>query len=93
MQQYEKAIADYEQAMKLNPNDIDTPQRLNYAKSMLAARNAPPSTATPAPPEKPGLITPLNIGIVLVLIVIIAVVVRIKQRGKPEIPSSSTRIR
>ena len=62
--QYEKAIADYEQALKLNPNDIDTPQRLLYARGQLAARNAPPPTPTPATPtptpEAPGLITPLE---------------------------------
>jgi tetratricopeptide (TPR) repeat protein len=93
MQKYELAIPDYEQAMKLNPNDIDTPQRLQYARGMLAARNAPPPGPTPVVVEKSGLLTPLNIAIVLVLIVVGAVVAKVMTRGKAETPSSSNRIR
>ena len=81
-QDYEKAIADYQQALKLKPDDYDTVQRLQYAQSMLAAKNAPPPT--PTPKEKPGLITPVNIGIVLALIIVIAVVLRFVTRGKAE---------
>jgi tetratricopeptide (TPR) repeat protein len=92
-QQYEKAIADYEQTMKLDPNDVDTPMRLQYARTMLANKNAPPPTPVPLPtPEAPGLFTPLNIILALVVIGIIAVVVRMVTRGKPEV-TSSTRIR
>ncbi len=98
MQQYENAINDYKEAMRLNPNDTDTPQRLQYAESMLAAKNATPApapTATPSPtPEKPGLIsliTPLNIGIAIAALIIIAVIVRLITRGKEE--PTSGRIR
>ena len=98
MQQYENAINDYKEAMRLNPNDTDTPQRLQYAESMLAAKNATPTpapTATPSPtPEKPGLIsliTPLNIGIAIAALIIIAVIVRLITRGKEE--PTSGRIR
>jgi tetratricopeptide (TPR) repeat protein len=98
MQQYENAINDYKEAMRLNPNDTDTPQRLQYAESMLAAKNAPPPpsppppTATPSPtPEKPSLITPLNIGIAIAALIIIAVIVRLITRGKEE--PTSGRIR
>src|SRR6266508_1211848 len=98
MQQYENAINDYKEAMRLNPNDTDTPQRLQYAESMLAAKNATPApapTATPSPtPEKPGLIsliTPLNIGIAIAALIIIAVIVRLITRGKEEPTSSRIR--
>src|ERR1700694_3258392 len=91
MQQYEKAIPDYEQAMKLDPKDIDTPQRLQYAKSMLAMKNEPVAKPTPEPGS--GLFTPFNIVIGLIVLVIIAAIVRIITRGKPEVASSSSRIR
>ena len=52
-QRYENAINDFKEALRLNPNDIDTPQRLQYAESMLAAKNAPPPTATPTPTPSP----------------------------------------
>ena len=93
MTQYEKAIADYEAALKLKPDDYDTVQRLQYAQGMLAARNAPPPTATPTPKEAPGLITPLNIGIAIAVLAIIAVVARLVTRGKSEGEPSSGRIR
>jgi tetratricopeptide (TPR) repeat protein len=35
LQDYAKGIADYEQALKLNPDDSDTQQRLQYARSVL----------------------------------------------------------
>jgi hypothetical protein len=61
---------------------------------MLAARNAPPPTATPIPKEEaPGLITPLNIGIAIAVLVIIAVVARLVTRGKSEGEATSGRIR
>jgi hypothetical protein len=89
--QYEKAIPDYEAALKINPQDNDTFQRLQYAQSMLAKRNAsPPPVASPSAsptPEKPSLlslINPLYIGIGVVALIIIAVVVRLLTRGKPE---------
>ena len=92
MQQYENAINDYKEAVRLNPNDIDTPQRLQYAESMLAAKNAPPSpTATPTPTPAPSFITPLNIGIAIAVLLIIAVIVRLLTRGKQE--PTSGRIR
>ena len=89
-QDYEKAIADFEAALKLKPDDYDTIQRLQYARQMLAAKNAPPPTPTPTPVERTWL-TPLNIGIVILVILIIAVVVRLLTRGKEE--PTSTRIR
>jgi tetratricopeptide (TPR) repeat protein len=100
MLQYENAINDYKEALRLNPNDTDTPQRLQYAESMLAAQKATPTpmtpTATPSPtPEEPGLIssliTPLNIGIAIAALIIIAVIVRLITRGKGE--PTSGRIR
>ena len=92
MTQYEKAIADYQAALKLNPQDNDTFQRLQYVQGMLATKNAPPPTATPSPtPEKPGLITPLNIGIAIAVLIIIAVIVRLVTRGKEEPTSSRIR--
>ena len=91
-QQYENAINDYKEAIRLNPNDIDTPQRLQYAESMLAAKNAPPPpTATPTPTPAPSFITPLNIGIAIAVLLIIAVIVRLLTRGKQE--PTSGRIR
>ena len=92
LQQYEKAIADYQAALKLNANDYDTVQRLQYVQGMLAAKNAPPSpSATPTPTPRPSLITPLNVGIALVSLIIIAIIVRLVTRGKPE--ETSGRIR
>jgi len=83
LQQYEKAIADYQVALKLKPDDYDTVQRLQYVQAMLAAKNAPPPTATPTPtPTKAGLITPLNIGIAIAVLIVIAVIVRLVTRGK-----------
>ena len=91
-QQYENAINDYKEAIRLNPNDIDKPQRLQYAESMLAAKNAPPPpTATPTPTPAPSFITPLNIGIAIAVLLIIAVIVRLLTRGKRE--PTSGRIR
>ena len=79
----------------MNPNDIETPQRLQYAESMLAPKNAPPPpTATPTPtPEASftSFITPLNIGIAIAGLLIIAVIVRLLTRGKQE--PTSGRIR
>jgi tetratricopeptide (TPR) repeat protein len=46
--QYEKAIPDYEAALKVNPQDNDNVQRLQYAQSMLAAKNASPSPTRPS---------------------------------------------
>ena len=90
-QEYEKAIADDEAALKLNPADEQTVSRLQYARTMLAAQNAPPPTPTPAPtPEPRGLVTPLNVGILLAAVLIIAIVVKIvRDRSKPEPPTSS----
>jgi tetratricopeptide (TPR) repeat protein len=97
-QQYENAIADYQAVLKVNPQDNATFQRLQYAQSMLAARNATPSP-TPSPmasptPEEKGLmdkISPLYIGIGIVALIIIAVIVRLITRGKAE--ETSHRIR
>jgi tetratricopeptide (TPR) repeat protein len=100
MQQYENAINDFKEAMRLNPNDPDTPQRLDYSESMLAKQKATPTpmtpTATPSPtPEEPGLIssliTPFNIGIAIAVLIIIAVIVRLITRGKEEPTSSRIR--
>jgi tetratricopeptide (TPR) repeat protein len=91
-QQYENAIKDYKEALRLNPNDTDTPQRLQYAQSMLAAKNAPPPpTATPTPTPSPSFVTPVNIGIGIVVLLIIAVIIRLLTRGKQE--PASGRIR
>ena len=89
MTQYDKGIADYQAALKLKPEDYDTVQRLQYAQGIVAAKNAPPPT--PTPKEEPGLLTPLNIGIVFAVLIIIAVVVRLVTRGKEE--PTSNRIR
>src|SRR5207244_12223469 len=93
--QYENAIPDYEAALKINPQDNDTFQRLQYAQSMLAKKNAsPPPAASPTPsptPEKPGLITPLNIGIAVAVLLIIAVIVRLLTRGTRKETSSIIR--
>ena len=95
-QDYEKAIPDYEAALKIKgeANDYETVQRLQYARAMLAAQNAPQPTPTPAPtPEPKGLITPLNIGIALAIILIVAIIIKVvSTRGKPE-PTTSSRIR
>src|SRR5207247_9836269 len=82
--QYENAIPDYEAALKVNPQDNDTFQRLQYAQSMLAKKNAsPPPAASPThspTPDKQSLISlltnPLYIGIAIVALVILAVAVR-----------------
>jgi len=68
---------------------------LQFAQGRLAAKNAPPPTATPTPtPEKPSLLTqinPLYIGIAVVALIVIAVIVRLITRGKAE--PTSHRIR
>jgi tetratricopeptide (TPR) repeat protein len=97
-QQYENAIADFQAVLKVNPQDNDTFQRLQYAQSMLAAKNAspsptPPIAASPTPEEKSLMdkISPLYIGIGVVALLIIAVLVRLLTRGKAE--ETSHRIR
>ena len=97
-QQYEKAIADYQAELKVNPQDNDTFQRLQYAQSMLAAKNATPSPTpplpSPTPEEEKGLmdkINPMYIGIGIVALLVIAVLVRLLTRGKVE--ETSHRIR
>src|SRR6516225_2479858 len=96
-QQYENAIADYQTELKVNPQDNDTFQRLQYAQSMLAAKNVTPSPTPPIPsptPEEKRLmdkISPLYIGIGVVALLIIAVLVRLLTRGKAE--ETSHRIR
>ncbi len=96
-QQYENAIADYQAELKVNPQDNDTFQRLQYAQSMLAAKNASPSPtppiASPTPEEKRLMdkISPLYIGIGVVALLVIAVIVRLVTRGKAE--PTSHRIR
>src|SRR2546423_165615 len=70
-QQYQNAIADYQAVLKVNPQDNDTFQRMQYAQSMLTAKNASPSptppiaAASPTPEEKTLMdkISPLYIGI------------------------------
>ena len=88
LQNYEKGIADYEQTLKINPNDYDTQQRLQYAQAALAAKNAPPAAATPAPTPEPALFNPKNIGIALAvflaLIGIIFMVTRRRGGGRDE---------
>ncbi|MGE5208909.1 MAG: tetratricopeptide repeat protein, partial [Alphaproteobacteria bacterium] len=89
-QQYENAIADYQAVLKANPQDNATFQRLQYAQSMLAAKNATPSPtppiASPTPEEKSLMdkINPMYIGIGIVALLIIAVVIRLLTRGKVE---------
>src|SRR4029079_1744820 len=91
MRDYEKAIPDFQQALKLNPNDPDTPMRLQYAQSMMAQKNQPTPTpipdATPAPVAT-SLFTPLNIVLGVVVLGILAAVIRLITRGKAE-PTSS----
>src|SRR5919198_735513 len=88
--QYENAIADYQAVLKANPQDNDTFQRLQYAQSMLVAKNASPSPtpplASPTPEEKSLMdqIKPLYVGIGVVALLIIAVIVRLVTRGKAE---------
>ena len=99
MGQYEKAIPDYEAALKLNPQDNDTFSRLQWTQGQLKAKNAPPpstttTTAPTATPEKPSLISqinPLYILIGVVALIVIAAIVRLITRGKVE--STSHRIR
>jgi hypothetical protein len=70
---------------------------MQYAQSMLAAKNASPSPTPPIPsptPEEKRLmdkISPLYIGIGVVALLIIAVIVRLVTRGKAE--ETSHRIR
>ena len=98
-QQYENAIADYQVVMKANPQDNETFQRLQYAQSMLAARNASPSPTPPMPSATPeekksslmDKISPMYIGIGVVALIVIAVLVRLLTRGKAE--ETSHRIR
>ncbi|HEY4757995.1 MAG TPA: tetratricopeptide repeat protein, partial [Chthoniobacterales bacterium] len=96
LQDYEKGIADYQQALRINPSDYDTQQRLQYAQAALAAKNAPPPTATPTPTPTAGLFTPVNIGIaVVILLVLIGIIFVVSRRrggsGGEEV--SSGRIR
>ncbi|PYK23713.1 MAG: hypothetical protein DME52_11980 [Verrucomicrobia bacterium] len=91
--QYEKAIPDFQAALKLNPQDNDTFQRLQWTEGQLKTKNAPPPTTTAAAaapsatPEKPSLmsqIKPLYIVIGIVVLIVIAVIVRMLTRGKAE---------
>jgi len=91
MGQYEKAVPDYEAALKLNPQDSDTFSRLQWTQGQLKAKNAPPPTTTTAAPtatpEKPSLISqinPLYILIGIVALIVIAAIVRLITRGKVE---------
>jgi tetratricopeptide (TPR) repeat protein len=91
MGQYEKAIPDYQAALKLNPQDNDTFSRLQWTQGQLKAKNAPPPTTTTAAPaatpEKPSLmsqIKPLYIVIGVVVLILIAIIVRMLTRGKVE---------
>jgi hypothetical protein len=93
MGQYEKAIPDFQAALKLNPQDSDTFSRLQWTQSQLAAKNATPVTTTTteaaptATPEKPSLLTqikPLYVVIAIVVLIVIAVIVRLLTRGKAE---------
>jgi hypothetical protein len=81
---------DYQQALKMDPNDLETPERLRYAQGQIAARNAPAATPTPTPGA--SIFTPAKIFFGVIILVIIAVVVRLMTRGKPE-EISSSRIR
>ena len=91
-EQYDKAIADYQQALKLDPNDQETQERLKYAQGRIAMKNAPVATPTPTP--GPSFFTPAKIFFSVAVLVIIVVVVRLVTRGKPdEPPPGSTRIR
>ena len=77
MRQYQNAITDYQETLKLAPNDPDTPLRLQYAQSMLARQNAPPPpspTPTPAPTAMEKVFAPLNIILAVVIIGILAAV-------------------
>jgi hypothetical protein len=85
-----RAIADYQAALKIKPDDYDTVQRMQYAQSQLAAKNAPPPT--PTPPSGASFFTPTKIVFAVIVLVLIAAVVRFFTRGKPE-QTSSTRIR
>jgi tetratricopeptide (TPR) repeat protein len=87
---YEKAIPDYQAALKLKPDDFATVQRMQYAQSQLAAKNAPPATPTPTPGAP--VFTPARIFFGVLILLVIAAVVRFMTRGKPE-QTSSTRIR
>src|SRR5204863_3997203 len=92
LQQFEKAIADYQAALKIKPDDYDTVQRLQYVQAMLAAKNAPPPpSATPTPTPTPSLITPVNVGIGIAVLIVLAIAVRLLTRGKAE--ETSSRIR
>src|SRR5206468_12064888 len=55
-EQYEKAIADYEAALKIKSDDYDTVQRLQYARAMLASKNATPAKTSSPNSAKPKLI-------------------------------------
>ena len=57
-----KLFPDYEAALKVNPQDNDTFQRLQYAQSMLAKKNAspPPAASIATPTPSPSLIVRSN---------------------------------
>jgi len=96
-QQYENAIPDFQAVLKVNPQDNDTFQRLQYAQSMLAAKNASPSPtptiASPTPEEKSVMdqIKPMYIAIGVAALLVIAVIVRLITRGKAEVTSHRIR--
>ena len=92
--QWQKAIDDYQAALAIKPNDPATLQRLAFAKRQLATpppQTPPPPTPTPTPlPKYEGPFTPLTVGIgigVLVLVfgLIIFFVAR-RNRGTDEEP-------
>ena len=88
MFKYPNAIADYEAALKINPNDGDTRERLRFAQAKLAPSRPPPKApvATPTPVPKPFRMPPAGwaaIGaLALIVIILIAtLIVRRKTRG------------
>src|SRR5437764_5419628 len=89
-QQYENAIPDYQAVLKVNPQDKDTFQQLQYAQSLLAAKNASPSPtppiASPTPEEKSLMdeIKQMYMAIGVAVLLVIALIVRLLTRGKAE---------
>ena len=49
--EFEKAVADYQAALKIKPDDHKTELRLGSAKAMAAARALPLPTSTPSPAD------------------------------------------
>ena len=87
--QWQKAIDDYQAALTIKPNEPDTVARLRFAQRQIAvAASTPKPTpkATPEPTPVPPLISPtgwvgIGAGAIVLILIIVVFVVRARRRA------------